>query len=524
MCGIAMIVGDGVRANDLDPLMAAIRGRGEVDERMAVSGAVAGTQRLRIVDRECAIQPWLSYDGRSLLCFNGEIFNHGDLRAELRALGHDFRTESDTEVVSVAFSEWGADAVRRFRGEFAYALLDLRSREVYLARDPVGVKPLYYAWRHGRFHVASEVKALVGLGVSIAEVGPGQHGTTIGESGPVLVPHFDLFDDLRRLGPIDDPTEAIGQIRSVMEDAISIRVDTDLPVGVILSGGLDSSLVLAKVHQRHPDCVAFTIGRPGSEDLEYARRLTSDLGVRHEVITMAPTQIRLQQIRDAIRVGELTEYGDVINAVVSLPLFARVRESGIKVVLTGDGSDELFGGYPMYHEVGDREGERLFAHKLRNLGRTELQRVDRSSMGQGVEARVPFLDKEMVSLAMRIPLTMKISGAEEKWLVREAFADVLPEYILRRPKSGMSYSSGLHDRARLFKPWFPRLHRSFSYDLCAPIQRDFDSLLAAVDNDLELALAAGALRRDYVVSERARDLVGALRWNLESAIREKVGQ
>ncbi|ALG83311.1 asparagine synthetase B family protein [Gordonia phthalatica] len=498
--------------------MAAIGGRGEVDERAAFPGAVAGTQRLRIVDRDRAVQPWRSADGSLVLCFNGEIFNHDDLRAQLRALGHEFRSESDTEVVLEAFREWGPEGTRRLRGEFAFAILDLETHDVYLSRDPIGVKPLYYAWRHGRFHVASEVKALVGLGSPIHEVAPGHHGSTRGESGPVLVPHFELFDARRELGLIDSPETAIELIRSTLDESIRIRMATDLPVGVVLSGGLDSSLVLTKVHEQHPDCVAFTIGTPGSEDLQYARRLTAELGVRHEVITMHPGQIGLREIRRAIRMGELTEYGDVINAIVSIPLFARVQETGIKIVLTGDGSDELFGGYPMYHEIGEEQGDRLFAHKLLNLGRTELQRVDRSSMGQGVETRVPFLDREMIALAMRIPLSMKTAGEQEKWLVREAFRDILPDYIVSRPKAGMSYSSGLHDRARLFKPLFPRLHRRLSYDLHAPIRRDFDTVLSSVGNDLDLAMAAGALRTDYTPAERARDLLGAVRWNVQAAI------
>ena len=139
-----------------------------------------------------------------------------------------------------------------------------------------------------------------------------------------------------------------------------MRVDTDLTVGVILSGGLDSSLTLAYAHAMHPDCVAFTIGAAGSEDLDYARKLTADLGVPHEVIEIAPREIRLAQIREAIRISELTEYGDIINAVVSVPLFRRVAELGVKVVLTGDGSDELFGGYAIYHQPGVvRAGERL---------------------------------------------------------------------------------------------------------------------------------------------------------------------
>ncbi|WP_245551766.1 asparagine synthetase B family protein [Gordonia hirsuta] len=503
--------------------MAAIAGRGETDERYSGVGLVAGTQRLKIVDREHAQQPWRSQDGRWLLCYNGEVFNHAELRAELHARGHHFRSESDTEVILAAFSAWGLDAVHHLRGEFAFTIVDLGSGEVYLARDPIGVKPLYYSWRHGRIHIASEVKALTGVGARIFEVPPGHHGLAAGTAGPVLLPYFDLLDGRQNSEPIDDPDEAATLIRSILDDAIAVRVDTDLPVGVVLSGGLDSSAVLSRVHQHHPDCVAFTIGRPGSDDLDYARRLTADLGVRHEIIDLRPRQIGFPEIRRAVALSELTEYGDVINAVVSIPLFERIRECGIKVVLTGDGSDELFGGYPMYHTIDADQADRLFVHKLQNLGRTELQRVDRSSMGQGVETRIPFLDKEMLHLAMRIPLWLKTAGEQEKWLVRRAFADALPDYILQRPKAGMSYSSGLHDRARLFRPLFAGIYRRLDYDLHEPMRRDFDSVLEAAGNDLDRAIASAVRRPDYRFGERARDLAGAVRWNIQSALTGKVG-
>ncbi|MFC7546542.1 asparagine synthetase B family protein [Plantactinospora sp. GCM10030261] len=514
MCGIALIVGTGADPALFASMMDTLEPRGEVTETLADDGLLAGTRRLRIVDPEHAVQPWLSADGRWLLCYNGEVFNHRQLRAELTACGHRFRTGGDTEVVLAAFLEWGEEVVDRLQGEYAFAVVDRTTRRVYLARDPLGVKPLYWSRREGRLHLASEIKALVPVGEPVSEVPPGHHGW----AGESAWPHLSPYLDLRRLGrdqpPVTDPDEAVKLVRMVVQESIRMRVETDLTVGVVLSGGLDSSLTLLTVRESHPNCVAFTIGAPGSADLAYARQLTADLGVPHEVVELRPRDIRLTDVREAVRMGELTEYGDIINAIVSVPLFRRVRECGVKVVLTGDGSDELFGGYPMYHEVGPERARGLFLHKLRNLGRTELQRVDRVSMGQGVEARVPFLDPSVVELAMRIPVELKTRGDEEKWLLREAFADVLPDYIRRRPKNGLSYSTGLHDRARLFKPWFPRLHRGFGYDLAEPVRRDFDTLLMSCDHDLERAIAEGVARQDYTLAERLRDLAGALRHNL----------
>jgi asparagine synthase (glutamine-hydrolysing) len=516
VCGIALIVGPDPGLPLLRRMLRSLAPRGEVEETLCQPGLLAGVQRLRIVDRDNAVQPWVSADGRWVLCYNGEVFNYRELRARLAGLGRRLRTRSDTEVVMEAFLEWGEDAVSHLRGEFAFAIADRYTGRVYLARDPLGVKPLYWSRRAGPLgglHVASEVKALVPVGAKVSEVPPGQHGWADAAAGPSLVPYVDLT----RLGSgqmVEDPGEAAKLVRAALEDSIRVRVDTDLTVGVILSGGVDSSLALLHVREMHPDCVAFTIGAPGSEDLAYARRLTAQLGVKHEVIELRPRDIGLRDVREAIRISELTEYGDIINAVVSVPLFRRIHQLGIKVVLSGDGSDELFGGYPMYYRIGPAEARRLFLHKIRNLCRTELQRLDRASMGHGVELRVPFLDCCLVELAMRLPLDFKMRAGQEKWIIREAFADLLPGYVRARPKDMMSYSTGLHERARLYKPLYPRLHRSLGYGLLEPVRRDFDTVLERCGHDLDLAIADSQARLDYNAFERARDFAGAVRRNV----------
>jgi len=507
MCGIALVLGPR-DSPAFWGMLAALALRGERLEVTERPGLLAGTQRLAIVDRDRAVQPWT--DGRYLLCYNGELFNYRQLRSDLLAAGARVGGEGDTAVLAAAFAWWGEQAVRRFRGEYAFAVADPAAGRVYLARDPLGVKPLYWARSDGRLYVASEIKALVPLAVPVHEVPPGQHGWATAKSGPELAPYADLGSLGDSAEPVEDPAEAAKLVRAAFEDSIRVRVDTDLPVGVILSGGLDSSLTLLHVREMHPDCVAFTIGAPGSEDLHYARRLCADLSVPHEVIELSPRQIGLAQIRSAIRISELTEYGDIINAVVSIPLFRRVRQAGVKVVLTGDGSDELFGGYAMYDQAGD-QARRLFRHKLATLGRTELQRVDRASMAATVEARVPFLDPGLVEVALRLPMSLKVRDGQEKWILREAFADQLPGYIRQRPKNPMSHSSGLHERARLYKPLFARIHRSLGYDRCAPVRRDFSTVLEACGNDLDRALAVA--EGDYTARERVRDLAGAVRWN-----------
>ncbi|MGC5028694.1 asparagine synthetase B family protein [Micromonospora sp. DT229] len=522
MCGIVLSLGPEADPVIFRRMLAVLATRGEVTETWYETGLLAGTRRLPVVDRDRAVQPWVSADERWLLCYNGEVFNHHELRAELSGLGHRFRSTSDTEVVLAAFAQWGERMVTRLRGEYAIAIVERATRRVYLARDPLGVKPLYWSRTPGCLHLASEIKALVRAGAPVVEVPPGQHGWVDADRRVHLRPYVDLLSLGTGAPAVTDPDEAALLVRTTLTDSIRVRLDTDLPVGVVLSGGLDSSLVLLHAVQAHPDCVAVTVGVPESPDVAYARRLARDLGVRHEVVELRPRDIRLADVREAIRISELTEYGDIINAVVSVPIFRRLAELGVKVVLTGDGSDELFGGYPMYHEVGPEAARRLFLHRIRNLCRTELQRVDRTSMGFGVEARVPFLDLALVELAMRLPIELKMREGQEKWIVRRAFADLLPDYIRRRPKNPMSYSSGLHERARLYKPLFARLHRAFGYHLSEPVRRDFDSVLSRCDNDLEAAIAAGRARRDYTVLEHARDLVGAARWNAAPMVRRLV--
>ena len=539
MCGIALILGPaGADAEDLFAgMLAALAPRGEVRETHRGAGLLAGTQRLRIVDRAAAVQPWTSDDGRWVLCYNGELFNYRELAAQLASLGAAPGAGGDTAVLAAAFGRWGDQAVGRFRGEFAFAIADTAAQRLYLARDPLGVKPLYWARSGGALHVASEIKALVPLGQPVHEVPPGHHGWASLADGPDLTAYTGLAAGSGGAGrargsgqgpepgpePVTDPAQAGKLVRAAFEDSVRVRVDTDLTVGVILSGGLDSSLTLLHVAQMHPDCVAFTIGAPGSDDLRYARRLCAELGVPHEVVELAPRRIGRAQIRAAIEMSELTEYGDIINAVVSVPLFRRVSDAGVKVVLTGDGSDELFGGYAMYHRASPDQARRLFLHKIRNLARTELQRVDRTSMGHGVEARVPFLDPALVELALALPMDLKVRDGQEKWILREAFADLLPGYIRDRPKNPMSHSSGLHERARLYKPLFPGLHRSAGYDRCAPVRRDFSTVLEACGNDLDLAVGQLAERPDYTAGERARDWAGALKWNAVALARRPGG-
>lgn len=523
MCGIALLLGRDLSDTDrrrFDAMVSGIEARGESLEQDRGTDALLATSRLRIVDRQHAVQPWQDPSGRWALCYNGEVFNHAELRLRLQGEGRTFRSVSDTEVVLEAWLAWGEAALTEFRGEFAFAVLDRSDETVVLARDPAGIKPLYWTQQDGRLALASEIKALAGAGIPVHEVPPGHVGQARGDRAPILHPYIDLH----RLGEgepmIDDVDEAVAAVRSAVTTAIARRVDTDLPVGVILSGGLDSSLVATQVARLHPDCTAFTVGAPGSEDLDYATRVAADLGMRHVAITLEPRSVGADAVRQAVRVSECTEYGDAINAVVSMAAFRAVHQQGIKVVLTGDGSDELFGGYTMYSEAaGDAQRVRqLFLHRIADLSRTELQRVDRTSMGQCVEARVPYLDLDLLLLAMRIPIAFKVRDGYEKWVLRQAFRDDLPDYVLARHKNPMSHASGLHERVRLYKPLMHRWYRQFGYSVAGPMRRDFSIELLRAGGDIEAATRAAEAAEDYTWGDHARDVAGAVAWNVRNAL------
>lgn len=519
MCGIALLVGPDGNDARFRRMLDAIRPRGESEEVLVEPDLRLGTQRLKIVDRQRATQPWVSADGAWALCYNGEVFNFRALRDELAREGVRLRSESDTEVVLEAFLHWGEQGVTRLRGEFAFAVVERATGRVYLGRDPVGVKPLYWT-RHGRtVSIASEVKALVPLGLPVHEVPPGHHGWADPGSDPALSAYVDLLHVGDGLPPLDDPDAAVAALGAAFDASVAARVDTDLTVGVVLSGGLDSSYVLATALQHHSDCVAFTIGTPDSEDVTTARRLAAHFGVPHEVLTVEPHELRWRDVREAIASSELTEFGDVINATISNRLYDAVHRAGIKVVLCGDGADELFGGYAMYRDTDEAARQRLFAHKLANLGRTELQRVDRASMGHGVEARVPFLDIDLVELAMRVPPQLKVRDGVEKWVLRRAATGLLPDYVLHRRKLPLSHASGLHERVRLFRPLFLRTYRSLGYELLGPARRDFSNVLESHGYDLDAAVRSTADTPHYSAAEQARDFAGALRWNLQRALR-----
>src|ERR1700753_4161416 len=231
MCGIALIVGPDPDPAAFGRMMDAIAPRGDVRETLGDDRHLLGTQRLKIIDRERAVQPWQSADGRWAVCYNAEVYNFKELRADLAARGHELRSDSDTEVVLEAFLEWGDQAVHQLRGEFAFAVADRSGAGLSLPRDPLGFKPLYWSRQHGQLYVASELNALVPVGGQISEVPPGHAGWGAACPAATLSAHVELVTIGDGDEPITDPAEATRLVRAAVEDSIRVRLDTDLTVG-----------------------------------------------------------------------------------------------------------------------------------------------------------------------------------------------------------------------------------------------------------------------------------------------------
>jgi asparagine synthase (glutamine-hydrolysing) len=413
-------------------------------------GAILVHERLAIVDPASGAQPLRSRDGELALAVNGEIYNHRELRA---ASAYEFTTGSDCEVINALYREHGADFLERLNGIFAFALWDARSRRYLIARDPLGVCPLY--WGHdgqGRLCVASEMKSLVGVCADVAAFPPGHVYDSQGQlSRYYSKPWRDYGWTMGR--HVD-----AGELRHAFEQAVHRQLMTDVPYGVLLSGGLDSSLVAAcaarfarqRVEEDDsteawwPRLHSFAIGLAGSPDLAAAQVAADALGTVHHGFIY-----RFEEGLDALpEVIRHIETYDVTTIRAATPMFLlarRIKAMGVKMVLSGEGSDEIFGGYLYFHKAPSaREFHEETVRKLDALHSYDCLRANKAMMAWGVEARVPFLDLEFLDVAMSMDAVYKMSGNGriEKAVLREAFEGALPEAILWRQKEQFSDGVG----------------------------------------------------------------------------------
>jgi asparagine synthase (glutamine-hydrolysing) len=464
MCGIVSIFNIKQQTHELREkalrMSQKIRHRGPDWSGIYCGGsAILAHERLSIVDPESGGQPLFSPDRKQVLAVNGEIYNHQEIRRRY-AGRYEFQTGSDCEVILALYRDKGIGFLEDISGIFAFALYDEERDEFLIARDPIGVIPLYIGYDgDGTVYVASELKALEGQCERYEPFPPGHYayGNSKSSNSKLKIEryyHRDWFD----YEAVKDNGASAGAIRDALKDSVKRQLMSDVPYGVLLSGGLDSSVIsaIAERFSEHriedgsrtraywPRLHSFAVGLKGAPDLAKAKLVADHIGTVHHEINYT-IQEGLDAIRDVIY---FIETYDVTTVRASTPMYllARVIKSmGIKMVLSGEGADEVFGGYLYFHKAPDAKAfHEETVRKLSKLHYYDCLRANKSLAAWGVEGRVPFLDKEFLDVAMRTNPEAKMCPGStiEKKIVREAFADMLPAEIAWRQKEQFSDGVG----------------------------------------------------------------------------------
>ncbi len=461
MCGIAAIFNireqhPKLRTKALK-MSQKLRHRGPDWSGIYVGGsAILAHERLSIVDPESGGQPLYSPDGKLVLAINGEIYNHRDIRAHF-AGKYTFKTKSDCEVILALYKEKGIDFLEDLNGIFAFALYDETEDDYLIARDPIGVIPLYIGKdKEGCTYVASELKALEGFCDEYEPFLPGHYYR--GSEGKMKRWYKREWMQFENLHDERSYSEQVTALRDALDAAVQRQLMSDVPYGVLLSGGLDSSVTsaIAKKYASKrietdnqadawwPRLHSFAVGLKGAPDLLKAREVAEYIGTVHHEINYT-IQEGLDAIRDVIY---YIETYDVTTVRASTPMYllARfIKSMGIKMVLSGEGADEVFGGYLYFHKAPTPQAfHEETVRKISKLYLYDCLRANKSLAAWGVEGRVPFLDKEFLDVAMRLnPVVKMCPGKEiEKRIVREGFADMLPASVAWRQKEQFSDGVG----------------------------------------------------------------------------------
>ena len=458
MCGIVGVFDLKVNHTDLRPtvlkMSKRVRHRGpDWSGIFHCEKAILAHERLSIVDPESGGQPLHSKDGNLILTVNGEIYNHQEIRSRYEG-SYEFLTRSDCEVILPLYRDKGPSFLEEMNGIFAFALYDKEKDEYFIARDHIGIIPLYMGWdQFGNFYVASELKALEGVCKKIKEFLPGHYlYSREGEMKKWYQRDWMSYDS------VENNVTSIDDLRQALEASVHRQLMSDVPYGVLLSGGLDSSVISAiakkfaprriesgdKAEAWWPQLHSFAIGLTGSPDLAAAKKVADHIGTVHHEINFSVEE-GLDAVRDVIY--HIETY-DVTTVRASTPMYllARVIKSmGVKMVLSGEGADEIFGGYLYFHKAPDPKAfHEETVRKLSKLHLYDCLRANKSLAAWGVEGRVPFLDKEFLDVAMRLNPADKMISKDhiEKWVLRKAFEDYIPAAIAWRQKEQFSDGVG----------------------------------------------------------------------------------
>ncbi|MCP4325550.1 MAG: asparagine synthase B [Psychromonas sp.] len=415
--------------------------------------AILVHERLSIVGVNSGAQPLYNQDNSHILAVNGEIYNHKDLATTLTC-GYQFKTESDCEIILGLYEEKGDQFLDDLNGIFAFCLYDEKKDKYLIGRDHMGIVPLYMGWdEHGNFYVASEMKALTPVCVKVEEFPPGHYlDSEVGELTKYYIRDWMEFDAVK------DNGGSAAEIGQALEESVKRQLMCDVPYGVLLSGGLDSSVISAITQQFAkqrvedndqsgawwPQLHSFSVGLEGSPDLAAAQKVAEELGTVHHPIIFTE-QNGIDALKEVIY--HLETY-DVTTIRASTPMYLmarKIKAMGIKMVLSGEGADEIFGGYLYFHKAPNaQEFHEELNRKLNKLHMFDCLRANKSMSAWGVEARVPFLDKEFLDVAMRTNPDLKMikDGRIEKDILREAFEGKLLHEVLWRQKEQFSDGVG----------------------------------------------------------------------------------
>ena len=419
--------------------------------------AILCHERPAIVDVDTGAQPLISSNGKQALAVNGEIYNHKALADEYAA-DYDFATKSDCEVIIPLYQRFGPEFIDKLEGMFAFVIYDETNNTYLVARDHIGIIPLYTGYdEHGNFYVASEMKALVPVCKTVSEFPPGHY---LDSSTGKLVKYYQR--DWMSYDAVKDNETNLEDLKAAFEKSVKSHLMSDVPYAVLLSGGLDSSLVSAVAAQYvakrvedgdqsdawWPRLHSFAVGLEGAPDLLAAKKVADMIGTVHHEIHFT-IQEGLDAIRDVIYFLETYDTTTIRAATPMYLMTRKIKAMGIKMVLSGEGADEIFGGYLYFHKAPNaKEFHEETVRKLDRLHMFDCARANKSTSAWGVEARVPFLDKEFIDVAMRLNPKDKmcVDGKMEKWILRKAFDDntYLPDEVLWRQKEqfgdGVGYS------------------------------------------------------------------------------------
>lgn len=405
-------------------------GRGVVD----LDNGYLAHARLAIVDVESGQQPMR--DGSSWLICNGEIYNHPELRQQYTAT-YPYKTHSDSEDILAAYAKHGDRANAQLEGMYAFALVN--EDGLLLARDPLGIKPLYYGWNNGTLYFASEIKALQDVVPEVIEFPAGY--TYSSKNG--FTRYYDIeavaHDIRRETTGITSPAD----VRAALTRSVHSHLMSDVPLGVFLSGGLDSSIIAAIVAAEAPNVHSFSVGMEGSADLNNAREVARHIGTTHHEYIYTTSEM-IAALPEVIYYLESFDPALVRSAVANYFL-ARLARQYVTVILSGEGADELYSGYSYLKQFPTQDAlHQELVEITAELHNRNLQRLDRMTMAHGLEGRVPFLDRQFVEFSFGVPIDQKLYGTQavEKWVLRKAFEDMLPPEVAWRKKEKFAEGAG----------------------------------------------------------------------------------